>query len=164
LDILTRLAITLSKPNQPTDVLLRYICLSTVQAISGCNRASLWVFNEAKDEIRCLYCYEKLTNTYSSDFILTKKDFPAYFDGIISNQVVMASDARQHPTTSCFNKSYFEPNNIYSLLDYIFHEDFTPKGIICCESVGATTQWQVDDIVVLKRIATMASTFFRISY
>ena len=103
----------------------------------------------------------------SSDFwsgvSLHKSDFPAYFESIVENEIINASDARNHSATRCFNEAYFEPNNIYSLLDFILHKDFKPVGIICCERTGSRVEWSNQDVDQLRQIATFISFFSNLS-
>lgn len=104
----------------------------------------------------CIDSKDTLTNGQ----ILKKVDFPEYFDHILKNKVLSASDARENPATTCFNEVYFKPLNIFSLLDFIFHFQFKPTGVICCERVGDAIQWSNDDISALKRVANITSMFF----
>lgn len=104
----------------------------------------------------CLDAKGKLTNGQS----LKKTDFPEYFDYILTNKVLSASDARENPATTCFNEMYFKPLNIFSLLDFIFHFQFKPTGVMCCEREGDATQSSKDNINALKRVANITSMFF----
>lgn len=161
MDTLSKLAIAISKPNKSDDYKLEQICLSTIKLITHCNRVSLWVFSEALDEVHCLKSFESIDSSFSSGQQLYKVDFPDYFETILVDEVLVASDARNHSATKCFNELYFEPNNIFSLFDYVYQKDFEPRGIICCERVGQPVEWDESEIKVLRRIANMMSMFFR---
>lgn len=140
-------------------VKLQTICRIIKEIAPNANRVSLWLFNQKANEIFCLMCLdskEALTNGQT----LKKIDFPEYFDHILKNKVLSASDARENPATTCFNDVYFKPLNIFSLLDFIFHFQFKPTGVICCEREGDVTQWSKDDINALKRVANITSMFF----
>ena len=97
---------------------------------------------------------------FSNGQTLNQQDCKPYFDFILSNQLLKAAEARKHASTMCFNETYFEPLNIYSLLDFIFHLDFEPTGVICCESVGKCEHWTEEDEENLKRISGITSMFF----
>jgi len=159
-DSISKLAISISRPKRSKEQKLHDICHTTLRSIAHTNRVSLWKFNKELNEVICLMCYEKNINQYSSSMVLKKNDYPEYFSYILKEDVILASDARQHPATKCFNDAYFKPNNIFSLFDYIFHDNFEPCGIICCESIGQQITWQESDIKILRRIANMASMFF----
>lgn len=160
MDPITNLTISISKPGLSLEAKLKKICLCALQAINKANRVSLWAFNSEKNEIKCLICYESSTGEFTSDAILSQDDFPDYFEQILKGQVLMASDARTHPATACFNETYFEPNEIYSLLDFVYQKDFQPTGVICCESAGKQVNWDEQDVKCLRRISNMTSLFF----
>ncbi|QOL24618.1 GAF domain-containing protein [Thalassotalea sp. LPB0316] len=159
MDEITKLSMTISKPKQSVSGKLREICSTLHKLVPQANRVSLWSLNSTKDRIDCHLLIDKDGNV-SQGFSLSKNDFPQYFDAIIKHQVVNACDARNNVATACFNKSYFEPNDIHSLLDYIIHHDFEPVGIICCEATGAVVEWQDSHINALKRVANISSIFF----
>jgi two-component system, sensor histidine kinase len=148
-----------SSPDSTMNEKLQTICQKIKEIAPNANRVSLWLFNQEANEIFCLMCLESngiMTNGQS----LKKVDFPEYFDHILKNKVLSASDARDNPATACFNEVYFKPLNIFSLLDFIFHFQFKPTGVICCEREGDITQWSKDNINSLKRVANITSMFF----
>lgn len=159
MDAITELTLKISKPELPLSSKLQAICTAITTSIEACNRVSIWLFNPAMDEIFCLICKDEQFG-YSLGQRLFKTDFQPYFDHILRHQVLKASDARTNEATKCFNQSYFEPNDIHSLLDYVFHRDLTPAGVMCCERVGSVTQWRDDDVANLKRISNVTSMFF----
>ena len=133
-----------------------------MQHVTHANRVSLWAFNEDKSEIFCLMCVSGKEYTFTSGAILKKTDYSEYFNTILKEQVLGASDARIHHVTKCFNQEYFEANNIHSLFDYIYHEEFIPKGIICCESVGQAIEWVESEQHILRKIAGITSMFLKL--
>ncbi|MCO4799120.1 MAG: hypothetical protein KC484_07890 [Colwelliaceae bacterium] len=142
-----------------TNKKLQSICQKIKDIAPNANRVSLWLFNKEADEIFCLMCLDS-TNALSNGQSLKAKDFPEYFEHILKNKVLSASDARENPSTYCFNEVYFKPLNIFSLLDFTFHFQFKPTGVICCEREGNATQWSDSDINGLKRVANITSMFF----
>ncbi|MBE1302246.1 MAG: histidine kinase [Alteromonadaceae bacterium] len=143
---------------------LQKICLTTAELIPGADRVSVWLFDEALSQITSLCCYDSKDNTYSQGTVLKKSDYQSYFEAIVDNEVVCAAQARTDATTSCFTESYFMPLNIHSLLDFTFHQDFVPKGIICCESIGREVDWQDSDIECLRRISRACSFYFKLEH
>ncbi len=155
---ITNLTIDISKPDISEEHKLRMICETTKSCIPNANRVSIWVFNESYDEINCIMCLDE-DNKLSDGLTLSKADYPEYFDVILNERVLSAPDARNHPATQCFNVGYFDALSITSLLDYIFHHEFQPAGVICCERVGEPTEWQQEDIDNLRRISNVTSMF-----
>ena len=162
MDWLIQLNSTLTNPAISRQKKLERICLITSELIRGANRVSLWAFEHERSQIRSVICFDDSTHTFTSDTILRKQDFAPYFDAILNRDVVNAPQACSHPATACFTESYFEPNGIVSLLDYVLHQDFKPKGIICCESTNSETQWQNSDVENLKKIASACSLYFEL--
>ena len=137
-------------------------CELSFQLVPNANRISLWRFEDNDQKITCLMGKDLDSNEFWSGISLYRKDFPAYFESIVENEVINASDARNHSATRCFNDAYFEPNSIYSLLDFILHKDFRPIGVICCERTGSRVEWTANDIDQLRQIATFISFFSEI--
>lgn len=158
-----RLTAVLTNPSLDVGKKLKMICNVTAETVSGADRVSLWTFENNYSKIVSSVSYDRINNIYSGATELKREDFGSYFDAIISNEVIKASDAREHPQTACFKELYFEPNNIYSLLDFILHHDFKPIGVICCESVGKIYHWSEEDINSLQRIANASSLYFNLN-
>jgi hypothetical protein len=153
---------SLTNPSLTVDKKLKVICETTAELITGADRVSLWTFKDDYSKIVSSINYDRIKRKYSKAAELCRKDFADYFEAIINNDVIKASDARSDPLTACFKDLYFKPNNIYSLLDFILHHDFKPIGIICCESVGRVYQWSDDDVESLRRIARASSLYFNL--
>jgi two-component system, sensor histidine kinase len=158
MDAISKLKIQLSKPRISLTEKLRVICSAINSLIPSADRVSLWVFDKELTEIKSLIL---LTDReyHFAPIVLNKSDFPQYFEHILKHETLMASDAREHPSTACFNDLYFEPNDIHSLLDFVIQKDFEPIGIICCEAVGDIAFWQQEDVEVMKRIAQISDLF-----
>lgn len=163
MDSFIKLTSKLTNPTVNEQGKLKEICITTASLIKGADRVSLWAFSPNFDSIESLICYDTTTHSYTSGQILTKSDFNNYFECILSNEVINAAQARTHDVTKCFYKTYFEPLNIYSLLDFILHREFIPRGVICCESVGKVVLWSDSDIESLRRIARASSMHFKFS-
>lgn len=156
---INNLAAHISDPTVTNAVKLKAICQKLKQLIPKTNRVSLWIFNPEYSEITCIQCLDH-ANKYSNGLLLKASDYPSYFQYILKNEVLDASSARENPVTKCFNKSYFEPLKIYSLLDYIFSIDDKPIGIICCENVGTQVNWDETDKSALIKVANIITLFF----
>jgi two-component system, sensor histidine kinase len=155
---LKNLAIKISDPDVCSDWKLKQICSELKALIPNANRVSLWLFNKKHSELNCLICLDE-HNKLTSGAVLKGLDHPAYFNYILTHQVLNASDARNNEVTQQFNNCYFEPLGIYSLLDYIYLIDNKPLGVICCESVGTKVSWTDTDKQSLIKIADMTNLF-----
>ncbi|MCC2606825.1 GAF domain-containing protein [Planctobacterium marinum] len=162
MDHLFKLNTVLTNPNLSQQEKLHCVCAVTQALVPGADRVSLWLFDNNQTQITSLICFDALQQQYSSGTVLTRQDFGSYFDAILDREIVNAPDAALDPVTSCFAESYFRPLNIQSLLDYVLHRDFEPRGIICCESVARTVDWTKEDEVTLRKIARACSFFFNL--
>lgn len=158
IDALTRLSIALSK-SETLEQQLKLICRAISDIIPHANRISLWKFSSDQSAIECVALLDHVEFSIPSNLMLSREAHPSYFDAILAKDHISASDARNHPDTSCFNKDYFKEKDIYSLLDYIFNHEFSPFGIICCESIGHPVEWREEDLHNLKRAARIVSVF-----
>lgn len=158
IDALTRLSIALSK-SDALEQQLTLICRAISEVLPHANRISLWKFCSDKSAIECVALLDHEEFSIPSNLILSRSTHPSYFDAILAKEHICASDARNHPDTSCFNKDYFKEKDIYSLLDYVFNHEFAPFGIICCESAGHAVEWLEDDLNNLRRAARIVSVF-----
>ena len=160
---LINLTSKLTNPTLNKDEKLRAICSQAANAIPGADRVSLWAFDNDFNEMHALMCLDTKQKEFTHGQVLFRKDCHPYFKGILNSEIIRAPDARNHRLTSCFNEIYFKPLNIYSLLDYILHQDFEPVGVICCESVDAISQWTDQDEEVLRKIARASSMHFSLT-
>ena len=155
---LKNLAVKISDPNVSSDRKLKQICKELKALIPNANRVSLWLFNKEYCKLNCLICLDE-NNDVSSGTVLYTENSPAYFNYILANQVLDASDARNNEVTKPFSHSYFEPLDIYSLLDYIYTLNSKPLGVICCESVGSKVTWSQADKKSLIKVADVTNLF-----
>ncbi len=163
LGLVDKLSLALNNPHASRAELLKKVCVYSHQLIPSANLISLWRLDAERDAIVSLVNYDALDNKWSSGIELLRSDYPEYFKSLIENEVIIASDARNYSATRCFNTSYFEPNDIHSLLDFILHKDFIPYGILCCESKGKLVHWSDQDVDNVRTIATLISFFFDVS-
>ena len=155
---LKNLAVKISDPNVSSNRKLKQICKELKALIPNANRVSLWLFNKDYSALNCLACLDE-NDVVSNGTVLYTENSPAYFNYILTNQVLDASDARNNDVTKPFSHSYFEPLNIYSLLDYIYILDSKPLGVICCESVGSKVTWSHADKESLIKVADVTNLF-----
>ena len=155
---LSNLSVYLSNPRTSLQNKLLKICATVKASIPDCDRVGIWLFCSDYSEMVSLMCVDE-TGAQSIGEILSEKNHKTYFNHLIENEFLVASDAREHETTLSFNKGYFDIHNIHSLLDVTFQKDFNPLGIICCERTANKTEWLAQDIKTLKSIAVKASLF-----
>jgi GAF domain-containing protein len=153
------LSVYLSNPRVSLKEKLLKICLAVKSDITTCDRVSIWLFSTDYSEMTSLMCIDEKGGESKGE-ILYGKDYKDYFEHIKNQEILVASDARHHDISKCFNVGYFDVHNIYSLLDVTFlKDDYSPLGIICCERTESKIEWRSSEIELLKRISTKASLF-----
>ena len=102
MNAIARLTQVVNDPTIEQTIKLNEICHTVSQSVPHANRVSLWRFNEKCSEIECLQVLDPI-NYSEAGLVLSQQDFPSYFEHIINHQVVVASAARTHYVTKCFN-------------------------------------------------------------
>lgn len=144
------------------------LCVKIISESLNVSRSSFWIFNEEEELLFCDKLLE-IENQSFTDFsknekfrILRKSDFPDYFESMLSEPYIIASDAMNNEITSCFKDSYLVPNNIYSLLDVpIFHKGKV-IGVLCQEEINDYRNWEASEVSFLFQISEFISYGFSI--
>ena len=120
-------------------------------------RASIWMYNSARNGIRSVDLYERQTDSHSDGLVLLQVDFPSYFDALSEDRVIDANDAHTDPRTSEFSASYLTPVGITSMLDAPIRFGGKTVGVICLEHIGPARHWQADEMTYAASLADMVS-------
>jgi len=120
-------------------------------------RASVWLLDESGGELRCLDLFEPARRAHSSGIVLKRADFPAYFAALDSGLFIDAHEAATDPRTDCFQKAYFAPLGITSLLDAPIVSRGRVRGVVCNEHVGPARRWRPEDANLTATLASLVS-------
>jgi GAF domain-containing protein len=121
-----------------------------------CSRASFWVYGDAlRSRIRLVCLYDAGTGEFGEGMVLSDEDFGDYFEAMRTHDLIVASEAHTHPATACFKEAYFDPLNIYSLLDVGVSVGGNPFGLFCCENVSFVKHWSDDDVKFLRETGVL---------
>ncbi len=122
----------------------------------GCTRASFWVYSDQlRSGIDLVCLYDAGTGEHASGMHLSEDDFGPYFEAMRADDLIVASEAHTHPATRCFKELYFEPLNIFSLLDVGISVNGAPFGLFCCENVSFVKEWTEDDVKFLRETGVL---------
>lgn len=110
----------------------------------GVERVSAWRYSEDRTHITCQEFHERATGVHGSGDVLWARDYPAYFEALASDRVMVVSDAVQDPRT-CELSEYFAAHGISSVMDVPIRVGGELRGILCHEHVGPARQWTVDE-------------------
>ncbi len=135
----------------------RFITDAVAAAIDT-ERVSIWLLDEAEQILQCIDLYEKTAAKHSLGQSLTVDDYPAYFAAFLSNQVIVASDARRDPRTKEFLDSYLDPVGITAMLDAAIRVRGRTIGVLCLEQTGAARPWYDDEIIFADAVGDHIAT------
>jgi GAF domain-containing protein len=125
----------------------------------ACTRAGLWLFVDGPDgrTLRCMATYD-----VAGDRMVPLDEIPTtavgpYFDALLREGCVVASDAQLHLATQGFADEYLKPLDIRSLLDVCFSVNGVLFGTFRCEQVGLPRQWTQREVQLLRQIGSRVS-------
>lgn len=118
-----------------------------VAKLLGIERVSVWLFNDAKDELHCVDLYLLSTDAHASGALLQKALFEEEFAHLASSKCVDASDPYTDIRTRGYIEGYLRPNRITSMLDAVVRIGEELVGLVCLEHVDTPYIWQRDDVV-----------------
>jgi K+-sensing histidine kinase KdpD len=122
--------------HQEIDKVTEYIC-----KLLSVDRASVWLYGEEKQSIKCESLYLKNLNEHNRGLVLYRSDFAPYFDALEKDLTIMASDAHTHSATNCFSDSYLGPLGINSMYDVPIWKSDQVIGVLCLEYFKAKNEW-----------------------
>lgn len=147
------------RPTTSAEDIFKAVCQDAAEAVDA-DRTSVWTFDRTLSQIECHSCFDALDGSFSKGTILTREDYPSYFRAIVEDNIVNAPHARTQTATREFTDTYFVPNGIQSLLDFIIHKGIEPIGVICCENRRDIRHWSRNDEDFLRAIAALTSFLF----
>ena len=120
-------------------------------------RVSVWLFNPARTLIQCLDLFEPSPNQHSAGIELAVTDYPAYFQALRTEQLIVADDAHTAPQTYEFSESYLTPLGISSMLDAPIRLGGETVGVLCIEHIGTARSWTAEDQNFARSVADLVS-------
>jgi GAF domain-containing protein len=125
----------------------------------GCSRAGVRMLIGAHRgaALRSMAMHDVATDANVRVPDMVADDSTPYFDHLIRNGMVMATDCRTHPALQPFMASYIEPMGVQSILDVSFSVNGTLYGCFSCEQIGAQQAWQPHQVKLLRRMASRVS-------
>lgn len=109
-----------------------------ILAVLKIERVSIWLYNKSEDAIISISEYDTRTNLFNKDTILTKQQFPTYFDTISRNSILLAENTYTNKSTIEFTNDYLIPNDVISMMDIPLRISGDIIGVMCFEKTGKT--------------------------
>ena len=136
------------------DVASRLIINSVCEGLE-ITRAGIWLYDEMQTLVQCTLLIDKGNDLDHESLVLTRKDFPHYFEALDSERTIAAHDALTDVATFEFAEVYLTPLGISSMLDVPIRHRGKMIGIICCEHQGEAREWHADEVVFAASLADL---------
>lgn len=136
------------------DVASRLIINSVCEGLQ-ITRAGIWLYDEMQTLVQCTLLIDKGNDLDHENLVLTRKDFPHYFEALDSERTIAAHDALTDVATFEFAEVYLTPLGISSMLDVPIRHRGKMIGIICCEHQGKAREWHADEVVFAASLADL---------
>lgn len=121
-------------------------------------RASVWIFDSAAQQMQCHSLYVKGQGYKSQTVALKIDDFPNYYRYMFEQGVIAVVDVNTHPATREMIAGYTMPLNITSMLDAVISTGEGILGILCAEQVGVQRNWNQQEETYLRSLATLVGS------
>lgn len=99
-------------------------------------RVSIWLYNKGEDALISISEYDLRNNLFNKDSVLTKQQFPAYFNALSNNKILLAENTYTNACTVEFTNDYLIPNDVISLMDIPLRISGEIIGVMCYEKTG----------------------------
>ncbi|WCO03412.1 PAS domain S-box protein [Psychroserpens ponticola] len=137
------------------------VALNKITALSAktlnVERASVLKFNKEKTEMCCKKQYNLKNDVYENGQVYSKKGNEKFFNTLIENKIVAASNALSHELSKGFIDDYLIPLNIKSKLSIPIQGINEVYGILCFEQVRTVHVWTTDEEEFATSIANLVS-------
>lgn len=130
-----------------------------VADLIGCTRCGVWVFVDTAEgrALRCMAMYDRRVDRIVGAADIYNASSGPYFETLVRDGCVIASDARRHPATLGFIDDYLAPLDLHSLLDVCFSINGVPFGTFSCEQAGQALVWSQRQVQMLRQVGSRAS-------
>ncbi|OYW76469.1 MAG: hypothetical protein B7Z37_08525 [Verrucomicrobia bacterium 12-59-8] len=125
-------------------LLLRKIAEGAAQTLNV-SRVSIWRYNSDRSAIKCVDLFEWEEGRHTSGMELLATTHPAYFRALEEQEMIIADDAVQNPSTFEFVEDYLRPHSIRSILDVPIIVGGFRTGVLCLEHVRTLREWTADE-------------------
>jgi diguanylate cyclase (GGDEF)-like protein/PAS domain S-box-containing protein len=133
------------------EALARQVTELAARAV-GCERVSVWLFDDAETELRCIALFEATPGRHSSGVTISQKDFSNEFAVLKASGYVSADDALTDPRVKGYVEPYLKPVGITAMLDAAIQASGRHLGMVCFAHVGRPHHWTRDEIAFARQL------------
>ncbi|MBL7898354.1 MAG: GAF domain-containing protein [Crocinitomicaceae bacterium] len=108
-------------------------------------RVNAWRADKDFTMIECIGNYTRSTNTFNDKVILLRKDMPAYFKLLATQEIIATNYSLEDSRTEELVESYLEKYGITSMIDVPIRIEGEMIGVVCFEHVGIPRKWDLTE-------------------
>lgn len=122
-------------------------------------RVSYWQLSRDASRIECAGLFDAARPGIQRGGVLSQHDYPRYFQALLTERAIVATDAWVDPRTSEFAETYFKQHGIRAMLDVPVWNGGRLAGVVCHEHLGSPRLWtqqEQDFAVSIGALVTLA--------
>lgn len=123
---------------------IQEILVESAKAL-GVERVNAWKADKDFTMIECIGNYIKSTNSFDDKIILLRKDMPAYFRLLATQEIIATNYSLEDSRTEELVEPYLERYGITSMIDVPIRIEGEMIGVLCFEHVGAPRRWDLTE-------------------
>lgn len=121
--------------------------------VTGCERISVWLFDEEETELRCIDLFEATPARHSAGTTFGEAEFGNEIAAIKASKYINADEPLTDPRTKGYAEAYLEPLRITSMLDVAIKFSGQNLGLLSFEHVDRPHHWTQDEIIFACQLA-----------
>lgn len=123
---------------------IQEILLESANALNV-ERVNAWRADKEFTMIECIGNYTRSSNTFQDKLILLRKDMPAYFRLLATQEIIATNYSLEDTRTEELVEPYLERYGITSMIDVPIRIEGEMIGVVCFEHVGAPRGWDLTE-------------------
>lgn len=123
---------------------IQEILLESANALKV-ERVNAWKADKDFTMIECIGNYTRSTNTFNDKIILLRKDMPAYFKLLATQEIIATNYSLEDSRTEELVEPYLERYGITSMIDVPIRIEGEMIGVVCFEHIGAPRKWDLTE-------------------
>ncbi len=122
-----------------------------------CDRAGAWLLAEDGSRLECAALFDRRLRRYSEGLVLSRSDYPRYFDRLAEDRTVTSQDAAADAMVGEMLAAYIQPHGIGALVHAAVRVHGEMIGLISAEHCGGPRPWALDEQYFVGSIADFVS-------
>jgi PAS domain S-box-containing protein len=117
----------------------------TAADLFAVDRVSIWLYALDPPRLTCILVQDGGTQIQSPELSVHQSDCPKFFEAIIAEPWIAASDVEQEPRLGKFVPHYLNPNRIRALLAVAISVSDQFLGMLCIEQRETSREWSLEE-------------------